>query len=159
MITEIYLWLFSISLTMRYAFSWISVISVESLKTRKCSLISWAKYPIFSAVYNLSPVIIITLIPAFWSREIVYGTPSWSLSSIPVAPIIVRWLSIYSMSSDYLLKNSSFVIIFCLYSFFTAIFFSCQRSNTCLEIILLEKTRVLKPSLAKELRFSLNLAA
>jgi hypothetical protein len=42
----------------------------------------------FSAVSNLSPVIIITFMPALWRREIVSGTSSCNLSYIPVAPKI-----------------------------------------------------------------------
>jgi len=41
---------------------------------------------IFYAVYNLSPVNIITLIPALLRSTITSGTSYWSLSYTPLAP-------------------------------------------------------------------------
>ena len=52
--------------------------------------------PIFSAVSNLSPVNIQTLIPAFVKSSITSGTSSYSLSSTAVAPSKKRLLSISS---------------------------------------------------------------
>ena len=94
--------------TLNFPFSFISIfdriyltVSVKFcvpdliLKTSASLSIKHDKYPIFSAVSNLSPVIIMTTMPASSNREIVSGTPSWSLSSIALAPRMINYFSIF----------------------------------------------------------------
>ena len=108
----------------------------------------------FSAVYNLSPVIIMTLIPARCSRAMVSGTPSCRRSSIPVAPMMLRWLYIYSTSSLSRVASSYFVIIFWRYWLLAVWRFYSQFSKICILIILFENTKVRRPSFAKEFKLS-----
>lgn len=49
-----------------------------------------------TAVSILSPVNIHTLMPAFLSISIVFGTPNCNLSSIAVAPKTIKFVSISS---------------------------------------------------------------
>ena len=55
---------------------------------------TFVEYPISIAVSLLSPVRTHSLIPAFLRLAIVSGTPSWSLSSIAVAPTMCKSFSI-----------------------------------------------------------------
>mmetsp|Transcript_23913 Transcript_23913/g.70136 ORF Transcript_23913/g.70136 Transcript_23913/m.70136 type:complete len:221 (-) Transcript_23913:2135-2797(-) len=65
-----------------------------------CLVMSWQLYAIFSAVPTLSPVSIQTRIPAVRRDEIASPTPSWSLSSMAVAPMSLRFCSISSMTAN-----------------------------------------------------------
>jgi hypothetical protein len=61
----------------------------------------------FSAVSNLSPVNIHTLILAFKKSANVSGTSSYNLSSTAVAPINVRFVSMLFINSVYFLSVSA----------------------------------------------------
>ena len=72
-----------------------ALASSDALSTTTCidGVSSEHEYPIIIAVSCLSPVRTQTRIPASRSVASAYGTPSWSLSSIAVAPTKTRSVS------------------------------------------------------------------
>lgn len=93
-----------------------------SLYILELGLIKLAKYPMFSAVYSLSPVIIITTTPAASNLSIVYGTSSWRRSSIAVDPS-----NISSLSKSYTNLFSLFSIVNFVYDFIVFMLLICVR--------------------------------
>mmetsp|Transcript_100403 Transcript_100403/g.289980 ORF Transcript_100403/g.289980 Transcript_100403/m.289980 type:complete len:252 (+) Transcript_100403:374-1129(+) len=106
----------------------------------------------FRAVSSLSPVSTQSLMPAARRREIVSPTPTWSLSSMPVAPTSSRFVSSFSATA----ARSPSLLDCAVCAFSNS---ECQASYSCVLRRRLPRTNVLKPSCASSVRCAGRLGA